>query len=78
MSPPKSFSVEKRITRSAAKTILNEKSNQTFWPLIDTENQTNDHAGDTRRKGMKKTRSDPATSEIESGMCIVADWNFYQ
>lgn len=78
MSPAKSFSVEKRITRSAARTILDEKSNQTFSSLINTESQTNDDVSDTKRKGMKKARSDPATSEFESGMCIAADWEFYQ
>lgn len=78
MSPAKSFSVEKRITGYGARTILNEKSNKTFSSLIDTKSQMNDDIIDTKRKGMKKARSDPATSEIESGMRISAVWDFYQ
>ena len=78
MPPAKSISVEKRITRSAARTILNEKSDQTFPLLIHTESQTNDHVSDTKRKGTKKARSDPATSELESGMCIATAWNLYR
>lgn len=68
MSPAKSFSVEKRITRSAAKIILNGKSNRTSSSLIGMDTQWNDHVIDTKRKGMKKTQLDAAANEFESGM----------
>ena len=74
MSPAKSFSVEKRITRSAARIILNEKSNQTSSSVIDMESQLNDHVIDTKGKRMKKAQLVPAASEFESGMCIAHDW----
>ena len=74
MSPAKSFSVEKRITRSAARIILNEKSNQTSSLVMNMESQLNDHVIDTKGKRMKKAQLVPATSEFESGMGIAHDW----
>jgi hypothetical protein len=78
MAPTKSFSVEKRITRSAARIILDGKLNQTSSSLIGMDIQLNDHGIDTKRKGTKKAQLDPAANEFESGMRVAYDWDFYQ
>lgn len=76
MSPAKSFSVGKRITRSATRIILNRKSNQTSSLLIDMDSKLNDHVIDTKRKRMKKAKLDPAAIEFKSDTCIIYDCDF--
>jgi hypothetical protein len=64
MAPTKSYSIEKRITRSVARIILNGKSDQTSSMFIETDNTG---------KEMKKEKVVPAANVFNSGMCISQD-----
>ena len=74
MSPTKSYSVEKRITRSVARIILNSKSDQKSSMFIEIDNKLNNDVNDNRRKKMKKKEKVvPAANVFNSGMCITQD-----
>ena len=74
MSPTKLNFVEKRVTRSAARLILNSKSDQTSSMLIESDSKLNNNGIDSRRKQMKKKEKPiPAANVCKSGMCITYD-----
>ena len=74
MSSTKSYSIEKRITRSVAKTILNSKSGQTSSIFIESDNQLNNNVNDNGRKERKKEEKVvPAANVFNSGMCIAQE-----
>ena len=74
MSSTKSYSIEKRITRSAAKIILNSKSDQTSSVLIEIDNKLNKYVNDNSTKEVKKKKKVvPAANVFNSGMCIAQD-----
>ncbi|CAF1942855.1 unnamed protein product [Rotaria magnacalcarata] len=69
MSPTKSYSVEKRITRSVARIILNSKSDQKSSMFIEIDNKLNNDVNDNRRKKMKKKEKVvPAANVFNSGL----------
>jgi ribosomal protein L31E len=74
MSATKSYSVEKRITRSVAKIIQKNKSDQTSSMFIEIDNKLNSNVNDNGRKKMKKKEKVvPAANVFNSGMCITQD-----
>ncbi|CAF1342187.1 unnamed protein product [Didymodactylos carnosus] len=56
MPPTKSYFIEKRITCSAARSILNSKSDKTSSLSIEIHNKLNNNVNDDRRKEMKKKK----------------------
>ena len=72
MSPTKSYSIEKRITRSAARIIENSKSDQTSSISIEIDNKLSNNDNHNGRKEMKKKKEKvvPAANASSSGMCI--------
>jgi len=78
MSATKSYSIEKRITRSVARIILNSKSDQTSSLFIEIDNKLNNNVNDNSRKEMmKKEEVVPAANVFNSGMCITQDSGFF-
>lgn len=74
MSPTKSYSVEKRITRSAARIILNSKSDQKSSMFIQIDNELINNVNDNRKKKMKeKEKVVPTANVLNSGMCVTQD-----
>jgi hypothetical protein len=78
MSPTKSYAVEKRITRSVARIILNSKSDQTSSMFIEIDNKlTNNVNGNIKKEMKKKEKVVPVATVFNSGMCIAQAVDFF-